>query len=142
MSSAERSAPRSTGTSIAVIGTALGLAVAVYITRKDEYFWGAVAIIWLPQVAVLCLALLCKASRHSLGGIAIAMALYLCLFDIWASDQAMAWLFYIFSFPGIAIGALLTIVIPSRKVLETPIAFAWVSLGIALNLIAVWLRYS
>lgn len=138
MSSAERSAPRFTGTSIAVIGIALGLAVAVCITRKDEYFFGAAAYTWLPQAAVLFAAILCKASRGALGGIAAAMALYLYLFDIWAADQAMAWLFYFFSFPGILIGALLAIVTPSREAFEAPIAFAWAVLGIALGLVGVW----
>ncbi|NVZ70478.1 hypothetical protein [Pseudomonas costantinii] len=136
MSSVETSALRPAGTSIAIIGIALGLAVAVSITRKDEYFLGNFAYSWLPQAAVLCIALLCKVSRRSLGGMAIAMALYLFLFDIWVTES-MGWLFYFFSFPGILIGALLAIFFASsRKSLEAPIAFGWVVLGIALNLAA------
>ncbi|MFJ2456653.1 hypothetical protein ACIOWK_33970 [Pseudomonas protegens] len=137
MSSAERSAPRSSGTSIAVVGIALGLAVAVYISPKSEYFLGNFAYSWLPQAAVLFVAILCKASRGALGGIAAAMALYLYLFDIWATES-LAWLFYLFSFPGILIGALLAIATPSRKAFEAPIAFAWAVLGIALGLVGVW----
>ncbi|MCF5232426.1 MULTISPECIES: hypothetical protein [unclassified Pseudomonas] len=137
MSSAERSAPRSSGKSIAVVGIALGLAVAVYISPKSKYFLGNFAYSWLPQSAVLFVAILCKASRGALGGIAAAMALYLYLFDIWATES-LAWLFYLFSFPGILIGALLAIATPSRKAFEAPIAFAWAVLGIALGLVGVW----
>ncbi|UOP10852.1 hypothetical protein [Pseudomonas palleroniana] len=138
MSLAKKNAPRPTGTSVALMGIALGLAVAVYISPKNEYFLDNFAGYWLPQAAVLCITLLCKASRGTLGGIAITMALYLYLFDIWATE-AMAWLFYLFSFPGILIGALLAIATSSRKAYEAPIAFAWVTLGTALGLVAIWL---
>ena len=64
------------------------------------------------------------------------MALYLYLFDIWVTES-MGWLFYLFSFPGIAIAALLAIVTPSSKAFDAPIAFAWVVLGIALNIAVI-----
>lgn len=133
----EKNAPRSTDTSIAVIGIALGLAVAPYISPENEYFLGNFAYSWMPQAAVLFAAFLCKASRGTLGGIAAAMALYLYLFDIWVTES-MGWLIYFFSFPGILIGALLAIFFtPSRKPFDAPIAFGLVILGITLNLAAV-----
>jgi hypothetical protein len=48
MSSPEKDAARSTDISIAVIGIALGLAVAVYISPKNQYFLGTFAYLWLP----------------------------------------------------------------------------------------------
>ncbi|TWR59008.1 hypothetical protein FIV41_15800 [Pseudomonas marginalis] len=108
MSSAEKDAARSTGISIAVVGIALGLAVAVYISPKNEYFLGNFTYLWLPQAAVLALALACKTSRESVGGIAIALALYLSVFAFWFSGRnadSMAWLGYFFSFHGALIGA-------------------------------------
>ncbi len=116
------------------VGVGLGLAVAVYTTGKGPFFLENFAYSWLPQAAVLCIALLCKASRESLGGMATAMGLYLFLFDLWVTDS-MGWLFYLFSFPGILIGALLNVVFsPSRKVFKALVAFAWVVLGIVGNL--------
>lgn len=138
MSSAERSAPRSSGTSIAVAGIALGLAVAVYISPKSDYFLGNFAYMWLPQAAVLALALACKASRESLGGIAIALALYLSVFAFWFSGKnadSMAWLGYFFSFPGALIGTGFAIVCEKLKTPIAPIlqALGWVVLGVAVN---------
>lgn len=65
---------------------------------------------------------------------ATAMGLYLFLFDLWVTDS-MGWLFYLFSFPGILIGALLGVFFShSRKVLKALVAFAWVILGVVGNL--------
>ncbi|MCS4250760.1 hypothetical protein [Pseudomonas sp. BIGb0164] len=134
MRSVEHSPPAFTRIPLAAIGVGLGLAVAVYTTGKGPFFLENFASSWLPQAAVLCIALLCKASRESLGGMAVAMALYLFLFHLWVTD-AMGWLFYLFSFPGILIGALLGVVFsPSRKVFKALVAFAWVVTGIGGNL--------
>ncbi len=134
MRSIENNPPQFTRIPLAAIGVGLGLAVAVYTTGKGPFFLDNFAYSWLPQVAVLCIALLCKASRESLGGMATAMGLYLFLFDLWVTDS-MGWLFYLFSFPGILIGALLGVVFsPSRKVFKALVAFAWVVLGIVGNL--------
>jgi hypothetical protein len=133
MRSTEHSTPQPARISTAVLGIAPGLAVAIWITRKDEYFLENFAAYWLPQAAVFGAALLFRATRKALGGIGIAMALYLYLFDIWATES-MAWLFYLFSFPGVLIGALLAAVTPTRKPFEVMIAFAWVVLGIGVNL--------
>ncbi|ONH51452.1 hypothetical protein BLL36_21215 [Pseudomonas cedrina subsp. cedrina] len=134
MRSVENNPPQFTRIPVAAIGVGLGLAVAIYTTGKDSYFLGNIAFTWLPQAAVLCIALLCKASRESLGGMAVAMGLYLFLFHLWVTDS-MGWLFYLFSFPGILIGALLGVVFsPSHKVLKALVAFAWVVLGIVGNL--------
>jgi hypothetical protein len=134
MRSVENTPPQFTRIPLAAIGAGLGFAVAVYTTGKGPFFLENFAYSWLPQAAVLCIALLCKASRESLGGIAIAMALYLFLFHLWVTDS-MGWLFYLFSFPGILLGELLNDVFgPSRKVLKAPVAFAWVVLGIVGNL--------
>ncbi|KTC62661.1 hypothetical protein AO262_02035 [Pseudomonas fluorescens ABAC62] len=119
---------------LATIGVGLSLAVAIYTAGKGPFFLENLASMWLPQVVVLCIALLCKASRELLLGVAIAMALYLLLFGLWVTDS-MGWLIYLFSFPGILIGALLSVVFsPSRKVFKALAAFAWVVVGIVGNL--------
>ncbi|NMX94292.1 MULTISPECIES: hypothetical protein [unclassified Pseudomonas] len=99
---------------------------------------GNFAYMWLPQAAVLALALVCKASRESLGGIAIALALYLSVFAFWFSGKnadSMAWLGYFFSFPGALIGAGFAIVCEKLKTPIAPIlqALGWVVLGVAVN---------
>jgi hypothetical protein len=137
MTSLENNPPRFTRIPLAAIGVGLGFAVALCITGKGPFFLENFAYAWLPQAAVLCVALLCKASRESLGGMAAAMGLYLFLFHLWVTDS-MGWLFYLFSFPGVLIGALLGIVFsPSRKLFEAPAAFVWVVLGIVVNLAAL-----
>lgn len=134
MTSLENNPPPFTRIPLAAIGVGLGFAVAVYTTGKGPFFLENFAYAWLPQAAVLCVALVCKASRESLGGMATAMGLYLFLFHLWVTDS-MGWLFYLFSFPGILIGALLGVVFsPARKLLKAPAAFAWVVLGIVGNL--------
>ncbi|AKS09425.1 hypothetical protein [Pseudomonas trivialis] len=138
MRSEEKSISQPTRILMAAIGVALSPAVAALISPKNEYFLANFAGYWLPQAAVLCVALLCKASRGTLGGIAASMALYLYLFDIWVTES-MGWLIYFFSFPGVLIGALLAVFFtPSRKPFEAPIAFGFVALGIALNLAPFW----
>lgn len=142
MRSIEHNSPQPSRTPLAAIGVGLGLAVAVYTNGKGPFFLENFAYSWLPQVAVLCIARLCKASRESLGGMAVAMGLYLFLFHLWVTDS-MGWLFYLFSFPGILIGALLGIVFsPSRKVLKALEAFAWVVLGIGGNLAVLAVMYT
>ncbi|MGE7958035.1 hypothetical protein ACQKQA_15875 [Pseudomonas sp. NPDC089530] len=121
------------GMPIAAIGIALGLAVVIWTSRKVGYSWDYFAAYWLPQAAVLGVALLFRASWNALGGIAMAMAVYLYLLDVWGTDP-LIWLVYLFSFPGVLIGVLVTLVFPSRKPFEAVIAFAWVALGIVLNL--------
>lgn len=133
MRSAENTNPVPSRPSITIIGVALGLAVALCISAQGPYFWSNFAGYWLPQAAVLAMAMLFKASRAVLGGVALTMALYLYLFDSWATES-MAWLFYLFSFPGVLVGALLASVAPSRKPYEVLIAAGWVILGIVVNL--------
>lgn len=134
MRSLENNPPQPTRIPLAAIGVGLGFAVAVYTTGKGPFFLENFAYSWLPQAAVLYIARLCKASPESLGGMAVAMGLYLFLFHLWVTDS-MGWLFYLFSFPGILIGALLGVVFsPSRKVFKALAAFVWVVLGIVGNL--------
>ncbi|WP_238340270.1 hypothetical protein [Pseudomonas sp. SWRI18] len=63
MRSVENNPPQFTRIPVAAIGVGLGLAVAIYTTGKGPFFLENFAYTWLPQAAVLCIALLCKASR-------------------------------------------------------------------------------
>lgn len=67
MRSVGNNLPQFTRVSLAVIFVGLGVAVAIYTTRKDRFFLYDFAFTWLPQTAVLCIALLCKASRDHWG---------------------------------------------------------------------------
>jgi hypothetical protein len=120
-----------------------GVTIAVWIAPKNGYFWENFAYYWLPQAAVVVLAWLCKASRGVLGGTAITLALYLVLFDIWATES-MAWLFYLFSFPGALSGALLAAFISKKRgdFIAAITAFFTVIIGITLNLVVIYLGAS
>lgn len=81
MNSTERHTGFSPSATFALMGILVGLSVAIFITTKNEYFWGNFAAYWLPQAAVLGVAYLFRAARAVLGGAAIALALYLAVFN-------------------------------------------------------------
>lgn len=65
--------------------------------------------VWLPQAIVLGLVGLSSVRRAAISGIAITLNIYFICFAVWvfsrSHPESMAWLLYIFSFPGAAIGA-------------------------------------
>lgn len=123
------------------VGLLWGLMIAAWISPHNEYFLESFAMYWLPHAAVLAILLLFKAQRAVFAGAAIAMALYLSLFSLWyfkgvgADQTAMAWLGYLFSFPGALIGAVLAIFYGKRSgsIIAVLLAFGWVALGLAIN---------
>ena len=125
----------------AFLGLVGGLVIAVWISPRNEYFLGNFAMYWLPHGAVLAILLLFKAQKAVFAGAAIAMALYLSLFSLWyfrgagADPTAMAWLGYLFSFPGALFGAVFAIFYGKRSssIIAVLLAFGWVALGLAIN---------
>ena len=101
---------------IAIIGIAIGLAVSALVAPKDIlYFLPNALFYWVPQLCVLALICLLKPRPAVVGGVAIALALYLGAFYMWFFSihhgDAMGWLGYLFSLPGALIGALFSIIL-------------------------------
>jgi hypothetical protein len=94
--------------SAAFICVFLGILVAVYIAPSGSYFFGNFIYFWLPQVGVFLLPAIVYSRPAVISGAALALALYLAAFHSWNSlsgPDSMAWLSYLFSLPGAAIGA-------------------------------------
>lgn len=96
----------------------VGIAVAAWLSPKDAYFLGNFAFYWLPQAAVLATLLLRAARPAVLSGVAIALALYLGLYGAWVfsrpQPESLAWIGYLFSFPGGVIGAFASAALMTR----------------------------
>lgn len=87
-----------------------GVAVAVLLSPKDDYFLGNFAFYWLPQAIVLAVLLVFVSRPAVLSGVAIVLAIYLALFGAWVFSRShpdsMAWLGYLSSLPGAGLGAI------------------------------------
>ncbi|MFI0545783.1 MAG: hypothetical protein ACH34Y_02555 [Brachymonas sp.] len=125
---------------------ALGLGLAAFLAKGDDYFFPNFAFYWGTQIFVLPLALLFRPRPAIVAGIGFSMALYLAMFHGWVfsdpSPDSMAWLFYWFSLPGAAAATLLGTVTAKETGLN-PLAAgasaaAFVALGIVLNLAIVF----
>ncbi|WP_139271152.1 hypothetical protein [Atopomonas hussainii] len=81
-----------------------GITVATTISPSGEYFLGNFIYFWLPQLGILALTAIIHSRPAVISGAALVMALYLAAFNSWTPDS-MAWLGYLFSLPGAAIGS-------------------------------------
>ncbi|UUY08193.1 hypothetical protein LRS11_20725 [Pseudomonas sp. J452] len=112
--------------SIACIG--FGILVACFLSPKDRYFLGNMAIFWLPQAAILLCMWLLGSRPSVISGVALILSLYLAAFGVFTfynsgPDASMAWLGYLFSLPGAGIGALIGIaIIKLRKIHAAAVA--------------------
>ena len=92
------------------LGIACGLVVAGILAPKDTYFLPNAFFYWVPQLIVLLLLIPLRASAAVVAGVSFALAAYLAAFGAWVFTRqhpdSMAWLGYVFSFPGAALGAL------------------------------------
>lgn len=133
---------------MALLAVLAGLIVSVVAARPSapNYFLGNLAYYWLPQVAVLGILLLLRSPPALLGGVALALALHLAVFDLWLitdSIDVMGWLFYFFDFPGALVGALIAQFSVFRRDLSHPawvalLGFGWTTLGLVVSLAPLW----
>lgn len=98
---------------------------------------------WGPQAALLGLALVTRTRPGVLGGSALVLAAFLLGFHGWMRSRpagdALAWLFYLFSFPGALVGVFAAALASRRRVgSSTPrralLTAALTSAGLAVNL--------
>ena len=89
----------------------LGVCIAVAISPKDSFFLGNFIIYWGPQAVILIFLSLASRNHSVVASTAVILALYLAAFNFWVTSHirpdplALAWLGYLFSLPGAAIGA-------------------------------------
>ena len=116
----------------------IGGCVAAFLAPSGEYFSPNFTFFWGSQIFVLLPSLFLRPRPAIVAGISLSMAVYLAMFHAWAYE-AMAWLFYWFSLPGTAIGALLGTYIVIKRSSASPLAAgasaaAYAILAIAVNL--------
>ena len=125
-----------------------GFMVSCIISPKDEFFFGNLSYYWAPQGAILLSMFLLRSHFTLIAGSAIVLALYLVAFNVFVvyrggPDPAMAWIAYLFSMPGAALGALVGIgvveLIKTRAVLASSTILALTTLvGLSINQVIVW----
>lgn len=124
------------------LSIALGIAIAVVLSPKDPSFFKNVLFYWGPHACVLVSFGLCHPPRLALAGVASALAAYLAAFGAWLFSrqhpESMAWVGYVFSFPGALIGAFLTKAWIARRQVTRPSLIAFITasgvlFGLAIN---------
>ena len=127
---------------VAVAGVLLGLCVSAALAPKNSFFFPNMAYFWGSQLAVLALTLPLKPRPAIIAGVSVALAVYLGAFGAWlfsrTHPESMAWLGYLCSLPGAALGALIaTFSLRSRTAMNTLViglvAMSAVLLGAFLN---------
>lgn len=97
---------------LAMVGLLSGVCLSAMLAPKDADFIPNVLFFWLPQLAVLALLWPLRPRGAVVAGAALALATYLGLFDAWVFSRShpdsMAWLGYLFSLPGAAVGSILS----------------------------------
>ncbi len=121
-----------------------GVFVAIYISPKNSFFWGNFKIFWFPQAVVLMILFFTRYKTPIICGAALLLSIYLAIFNFWISSspnpESMAWLGYSFSFPGAAIGALISAPIVNKFGIKN--SFILGSIGFLLTLIGLALNQS
>ena len=120
----------------------IGVAVATYFSPKDSFFLGNFSFYWLPQAVVLAILFIARYKLAIICGTALILSAYLACFHFWRFSkphpESMAWLGYVFSFPGAAVGALFSAPIAKYFKIEGPFVLGVTALlitlvGLALN---------
>ncbi|MBQ4834847.1 hypothetical protein [Pseudoalteromonas luteoviolacea] len=84
----------------------LGVVISILLSPFDKYFFGNFTFFWGPQAIVLVVLASAKMKTELIAGASLIMLIYLCVFYFLAKNsEPMIWLFYIFSCPGILVGA-------------------------------------
>jgi hypothetical protein len=119
-----------------------GLIVAAVLAPKNRFFLANFAWYWLPHAAVLGLLVLLKVRPAVVAGCALVLAAFLAGYGAWIftrpQPEPLAWLGYLFSIPGAAIGALAAAVASKYRPALTALAaggigLALTSIGLAIN---------
>jgi len=133
--------------SIGLLGTALiyMLFIDVHCTPRDAYFWGNLAVWWMPQVFALCVALLFKPPLGLLGGVALAYGTFALLAHVWG-NLMMGWAGYWICMLGACTGVVVAAI--RAMIRTTPRAeiaaidgFFFVGAGVAINALILRLLF-
>jgi hypothetical protein len=125
--------------SIALLGAGLiyMLSIDVRCTPHGAYFWGNLAVWWMPQVFALCVALLFKPPIQLLGGVAFAYGTFALLVHVWAAFP-LGWAGYFICFIGACTGVVVAAIRSIIRVMPRPAVaaidgFCFVGAGVAIN---------
>ncbi|PYC16999.1 hypothetical protein [Pseudomonas mosselii] len=131
-----------------LLGVLWAMTSTACLTRSGDYFWENFALTLAPHAIVLGVLLIFRGSWAVIAGAQIAMALYLSLFGIWFSTggraEAMAWLWYFFSFPGALVGGFLAMWLTRQAtpLIAVALAATWVFTGLVIDVATALLWYS
>lgn len=136
-------APRERVVAIAAIlgGLVVAAALSPFGHGPRKFLWNF-SFYWGPQGVVLAVLAVFRPRPAVVAGAAVAMALHFAAFDAWMgtlpAGEALAWLYYLFSFPGALAGAAsAALVVRRRPAWSAPRAGALVGAltlaGIAVN---------
>ncbi|MEQ1533984.1 MAG: hypothetical protein ABL906_10515 [Sideroxydans sp.] len=93
------------------LGVLAGVIVAAVLAPWDDYFLANFMFYWIPQAVILGVLMSVSSRPAAVAGTAIILAFYLAAYWAWlhhvkSDDAGLAWLGYLFSLPGAAVGAL------------------------------------
>ena len=105
---------------IALSAALLGIIVAIFLPPKDIYFFSNFMWYWLPQLGIIILLLILKASPSTIGGAAFVLALYPLAYYTWVmhhkDGEGLVWLGYLFSLPGGVLGSFVALAYLKYKI--------------------------
>jgi hypothetical protein len=125
--------------SIGLFGTGLiyMLYIDVHCTPRGVYFFGNLAVWWMPQVFALCVALLFKPPIELLGGVAFAYGTFALLAHGWTAFP-LGWVGYLICLTGACTGVVVATIRSIIRVIPRPAiaaidGFSFVGAGLAIN---------
>jgi hypothetical protein len=134
---------------LALAGVLAGLLAATALSPRDaglRTFVANLVYSWGPQALVVGVLLAFRPRPAVIAGASLAMALHLVAFASWARTlpprEALAWLYYLFSFPGALVGACAAAVLSRLRRPRAPapraglVAAGLTLVGIVLNHLA------
>ena len=134
--------PRERVVAIALVVAGLVVAAALSPRYGLRAFLWNFSFYWGPQVLVLAVLVAFRPRPAVVAGAALALALHFTAFHAWMhtlpAGQALAWLYYLFSFPGALVGAASAALVARRRPRWSvpragALAGALTLVGIALN---------
>lgn len=96
---------------IALFAILFGAIVAIVLSPKNEYFFGNFLGYWGPQAIIIALLMVLRFRPAVISGCAIVLFIYFVCYWAWMQSlpamEALAWLGYYFSLPGVIVGAII-----------------------------------